>query len=116
MAENINLRANSGIMGGMASFNTAKDKDTDRVHRVTLSNRQSCSIIGVTDVISFDLNQVLLETSCGMLSIKGQDLHVGKLSVDKGELEVDGRIDSYTYSEITSMAKKGESFFNRLFK
>ena len=65
---------------------------------------------------SFDLNQVLLETEYGMLTIKGHDLHVGKLSVDKGELEVDGKIDSYVYSEVMSAAKKGESFLNRLFK
>ena len=51
-----------------------------------------------------------------MLTIKGHDLHVGKLSVDKGELEVDGKIDSYVYSEVVSAAKKGESFLNRLFK
>ena len=51
-----------------------------------------------------------------MLTIKGHDLHVGRLSVDKGELEVDGSIDSYVYSDVVSVAKKGESFLNRLFK
>ena len=85
-----------------------------RVHKISSDNRKKCSITGVTDVISFD--QVLLETEYGMLTIKGHDLHVGRLSVDKGELEVDGSIDSYVYSDVVSVAKKGESFLNRLFK
>ena len=75
-----------------------------RIHKIASSNRKSCSVTGVTDVISFDLNQVLLEPEYGMLT------------VDKGELEVDGTIDSYVYSEVASAAKKGESFLNRLFK
>ena len=87
-----------------------------KIHKISSNNRKSCCVTGVTDVISFDLNQVLLETEYGMLTIKGHDLHVGKLSVDKGELEVDGKIDSYVYSEVMSAAKKGESFLNRLFK
>ena len=87
-----------------------------RVHKISSDNRKKCSITGVTDVISFDLNQVLLETEYGMLTIKGHDLHVGRLSVDKGELEVEGSIDSYVYSDVVSVAKKGESFLNRLFK
>ena len=89
---------------------------TKKLHKISSCNRKSCSILGVTDVISFDLNQILLETEYGMLTIKGQDLHVGKLSVEKGELDVDGRLDSFVYSEIVTMEKRGESFLNRLFK
>ena len=70
----------------------------------------------MVDVLSFDVAEILLETELGMILIKGHDLHVGKLSVDKGDLEVDGKIDSYVYSEVVSAAKKGESFLNRLFK
>lgn len=88
----------------------------NKLHKISITNRKNCSVIGVTDVISFDLNQILLETEYGMLTIKGQDLHVGKLSVDKGELEVDGKIDSYVYSDVSGISKKGESFLNRLFK
>ena len=87
-----------------------------KIHKIASNNRKSCSVTGVTDVISFDLNQVLLETEYGMLAIKGHDLHVGKLSVDKGELEVDGKIDSYIYSDVNNIARKSESFMSRLFK
>ena len=76
----------------------------------------ACTINGVNDVLSFDIHEVLLETEQGMLMIKGDELHVSRLSLDKGEVDVDGRIDSLTYSENTNYGKKGESFLARLLK
>lgn len=87
-----------------------------RVHKIMLTNRRTCTINGVNDVLSFDIHEVLLETEQGMLMIKGDELHVNRLSLDKGEVDVDGRIDSLTYSENTSYGKKGESFLSRLLK
>lgn len=92
------------------------DKITGRAHNITFSNRKSGSITGVKDVISFDLNTIVLETEYGMISIKGHDLHVGRLSVEKGELDISGTIDGINYSDVNSYAKKGESVFARLFK
>lgn len=85
-------------------------------HRFTLNNRKLGSMTGVKDVIAFDMGEVLLETELGMLMIKGKDLHVNKLSVEKGEVEVEGTFDSLTYSELSDYSKKGESFFGKLFK
>ena len=48
--------------------------------------------------------------------IKGNELHVSRLSLDKGEVDVDGRIDSFTYSENAGYGAKGESLLARLFK
>ena len=48
--------------------------------------------------------------------IKGNELHVNRLTLDKGEVDVDGRIDSFTYSEQSSLGSKGESLLSRLFK
>ena len=45
-----------------------------KIHKISSNNRKNCSVTGVTDVISFDLNQVLLETEYGMLTIKGKTL------------------------------------------
>ena len=70
----------------------------------------------MTDVISFDIAEVLLETELGMLQIKGADLHVNRLSLEKGEIELEGRIDSVQYSEISDFKKSGESLLNRLFR
>lgn len=48
--------------------------------------------------------------------IRGNELHVSRLTLDKGEVDVDGRIDSFTYSEQSGLNAKGESFLSRLFK
>lgn len=87
-----------------------------KTHKLTLNNRHSATITGVADVLSFDLNEVLLETEQGMLMIKGNDLHVNRLTLEKGEIDVEGRMDSFAYSEVTSYAKSEQSFLGRLFK
>ena len=86
-----------------------------RQHKLMLTNRRTCTISGVNDVLSFDVNEILLETEQGMLMIKGNELHVSRLSLDKGEVDIDGRIDSLTYSEVSDYSKKGESLIKRLF-
>ena len=58
-------------------------------HKLTLTNRNLANITGVKDVISFDVKEILLETEQGMLTIKGQDLHVKRLTLEKGEVDVD---------------------------
>ena len=93
-----------------------EDKITSRPHNIVFANRKSGSITGVKDVISFDLTSILLETEYGMLTVKGHDLHINRLSVEKGELEVEGTIDGLAYSDVNTYAKKGESIFARLFK
>lgn len=88
-----------------------------RMHKMTMTNRKSCTLSGVNDVLSFDIHEVLLETETGMLMIKGEDLHVNRLSLDKGEVDVDGKIDSLTYSDVSGgITQKGESFLSRLFR
>jgi sporulation protein YabP len=85
-------------------------------HKISFCNRNNGTITGVLDVLSFDVREILLETSMGMLMIKGSDLHVNRLNLEKGEVDVDGKVDSMTYSEVSNFAKSGESFLGRLFK
>ena len=87
-----------------------------RMHKLSLINRRSCTLTGVSDVLSFDIHEILLETDQGMLMIKGDDLHVNRLTLEKGEVDIDGRIDSFTYSEVANHGAKGESLFNKLFR
>ncbi len=87
-----------------------------RMHKVTMTNRRSCVIGGVSDVLSFDIHEILLETEQGMLMIKGDDLHVSRLTLEKGEVDIDGRIDSFTYSDAAGAGHKGESLLSRLFR
>jgi sporulation protein YabP len=86
------------------------------VHSVTVSGRKAGVITGVKDVISFDLHSILLETECGMLHIKGNNLHINRLLVEKGELSIDGTIDNIGYTAVSTPAQKGESVLARLFK
>lgn len=88
----------------------------NQAHRLTLANRENVTITGVKDVLAFDVNEVLLETALGMLSIRGTDLHVNRLTLEKGEVDVSGKIDSLAYSEVGNYKKQGESLFGRLFR
>lgn len=85
-------------------------------HKLTLNNRNTCVISGVSDVLSFDVNEILLETQQGMLMIRGNDMHVTKLTVEKGEIDIAGRIDSLTYSENTGHGNNENSFLSKLFR
>ena len=85
-------------------------------HKVLLINRKNGAFSGVVDVLSFDVAEILLETELGMLLIKGHDLHVNRLSLEQGEVDIEGRIDSLTYSEMKSAGKTTESLLGRLFR
>jgi sporulation protein YabP len=85
-------------------------------HKVNLIGRRTAIITGVKDVLSFDAGEVLLETEMGILMIRGDELHVNHLSLEKGEVNVDGKVDSFTYSDAGNGMKSGESLLGRLFK
>ena len=51
-----------------------------------------------------------------MLMIKGEDLHVSRLTLDKGEVDVEGKVDSLTYSDVGGVGHKGESLLAKLFR
>ena len=87
-----------------------------KAHRITLNNRKSGNFTGVLDVISFDIAEILLETEQGMLNVKGKDLHVNRLNLEKGEVDMDGRCDSFVYSERNAYKKEGESLLKKLFR
>lgn len=81
-------------------------------HKMLVAGRKSAQIFGVHDVKSFDSVQVILSTEQGGLLIKGENLHVGKLSLEKGEIDIDGRIDSFTY---TNKSMEKTKLLERLF-
>ena len=67
-------------------------------HRLELDGRESLTVSGVEDVERFDETGIVMSTAVGTLVVTGEDLHIGKLSLDGGELHVDGRIDSLTWA------------------
>lgn len=93
-----------------------EEKLNRRPHKLELSNRATGSVTGVQDVVSFDENQIILDTDMGLLTIKGKSLHVNRLTLEKGEVDLEGNFDSMAYSSNDNYRKSGESLFSRLFK
>ena len=93
-----------------------EEKQVQKPHKLVVNNRKTSMVTGVLDVLSFDLNEILLETEQGMLMVKGKDLHVNRLSVEKGEVDLSGHIDSIAYSDVHQNAGQSENFFMKLFK
>ncbi|MBR4095833.1 MAG: YabP/YqfC family sporulation protein [Oscillospiraceae bacterium] len=69
------------------------------VHNIILEGRRKLSVSGVTDVDKFDESTVLLYTSMGEMTIRGTDLHVNDISVESGEMNVEGEIQSIVYGD-----------------
>ena len=80
--------------------------------RLELTGREKLTVTGVEDVERFDELSVVMHTAAGVLVISGEDLHIGKLSLDGGEMQVDGRIDALSYED--TEPRQG-SFLSRLF-
>lgn len=81
------------------SKNQTSKTPKDIIQNVLLENREKISISGVNDVLSFDDQIIILETDLGMLTIKGEDLRINKLSIDTNEIIVEGTINNLNYSE-----------------
>lgn len=92
-----------------------KGLTTNVIQNLVLENRGKLSVSGVLDVISFDDQVVIVETELGLLTVKGEDLRINKLSIDTSEVVVEGDIYSMNYSE-KEMDKKGGSFLGKIFK
>lgn len=92
-----------------------KNVNTNIVQNLVLENRNRLNISGVLDVLSFDDQIVILETELGMLTVKGDNLRINKLSIDTSEVIVEGEIISLAYSN-KDLDKKNESFLGKIFK
>ena len=84
---------------------------TNREHRLTLEQREHLVISGVEEVERFDEESILLTTNMGELEIRGEGLHIEKLSLEGGELHVDGSVTALIY-ETASREEPG--FLRRL--
>ena len=69
------------------------------IQNLILENRNKLSISGVKDVLSFDDQVVIMETELGLLTVKGENLKINKLSIDTSEVIVEGEINNIDYSD-----------------
>lgn len=93
-----------------------ENKPISKSHKIVLNNRKTGNFTGILDVLSFDINEILLETELGMLHIKGKDLHVNRLNLEKGEVDIEGMIEAFSYSQVPLSVKKTEGFLGKLFR
>lgn len=82
-------------------------------HRVLLEDRERLLISGVEEVERFDEESILLSTSQGGMEIQGEGLHIEQLSLNGGDLKVEGRVTGLSYDVETP--GKGGGFWGRLF-
>ncbi|NLI59319.1 MAG: sporulation protein YabP [Clostridium sp.] len=86
------------------------------VQNILLENREKLSISGVLDVESFDEESVVVDTEIGTLIIKGEELHINKLSIDSSELSIEGYIIGLHYSDKDGGRSKGMGFWAKMFR
>ena len=90
------------------------DVNKNIVHNIILEGRKRLSVSGVTDVDRFDENTVLLYTSMGEMTVRGTDLHVNALSVESGEMDIEGDISAIFYGDPDRRSPL--SFFGKIFR
>ena len=93
---------------------TTYKENMNTLQNLILENREKLTISGVIDVLSFDYQIVIVETELGMLTVKGEDLRINKLSIDTQDIIIEGNISSLSYSE--KEEKKNSSLLGKIFK
>ncbi len=85
----------------------------EQSHSLSLESRGRLFVSGVTEVESFNEQEIIMGTTRGTLAVRGEDLHMEKLSVDSGDVVVTGMVDALEYED---EAPHREGFFARLFR
>lgn len=85
-------------------------------HKFLVQGRKTAELTGVKEVVSFDAKEVVLNTTMGALIIRGNDLFVKRLTVEKGEVDLEGQVDSFVYADKPQKAGAGDSLLKRLFR
>ena len=96
--KNMNINVNSNI-----------------VQNLVLENRGKLSVSGVNDVLSFDDQVVMVDTELGLLTVKGENIRINKLSLDTAEVIIEGDISSLAYSQ-NKQEKSAGTILSKIFK
>ncbi len=91
-----------------------EEKNSRPLHNVIMEGRKSLTISGVTDVDSFDERCIALYTQLGELVIKGRELHINSMSVETGDMTIDGDIWALNYGDKDK--KNSATFLGKLFR
>lgn len=89
--------------------------NTNVIQNLVLENRKKLSVSGVNDVLSFDDQVVMIDTELGLLTVKGENIRINKLSLDTAEVIVEGEISSLSYSQ-NKQEKNAGTILSKIFK
>ncbi len=85
------------------------------VQNLVLENRGKLNVSGVNDVLSFDDQVVMVDTELGLLTVKGENIRINKLSLDTAEVIIEGEISSLAYSQ-SKQEKNAGTILSKIFK
>ncbi len=85
-------------------------------HQVLMVNREYAEVTGVTGVESFDTHEFILQTTNGMMSLRGDNLHIKTLNLENGLVSIEGTIDDLAYLQGDHPGKQGKKLWGRLLK
>lgn len=86
-------------------------------HEVVLVNRNTLDVSGVINVESFDNEEFLLNTECGYLAIRGQDLHIRTLNLEQGKVAIEGSLFDLNYLDDGNQTmERAKGFFSKLLR
>lgn len=88
------------------------ENTTPSMHDVVLESRSKATMTGIKDVESFDEETILAKSDCGSLAVHGKNLKISRLSVESGDMVIEGEIDSLIYSD----NKSAGGFWGRVFR
>ncbi len=88
------------------------ENSTPSMHDVVLESRRKATMTGIQDVESFDEETILAKSDCGGIAVHGKNLKISRLSVESGDMVIEGEIDSLVYSE----NRTAGGFWGRVFR
>jgi len=89
---------------------------SEEKHEIKIDQRENVFVSGVNELISFDEENIIVDTQMDVLIIRGHGLHVTKLNLDNGELEIEGEIYEVRYEQQGVGQKNRASFLKKIFK
>ena len=85
-------------------------------HQVSMKERKLMEITGIRKLLAFDSELFTIETTMGILSVRGIDLELKNLDLEKGELSIIGHITGYDYDDIHMVGSESKGILSKLFK
>ena len=102
------------------NINNSEERKNRKIHNVVLYNRKQMTVSGVVRVDNFNDSVIVLITETGQMTIEGVSLHISKLSLETGDMNIDGDIAGLFYSDDNNSGQsnnnKSSKFFSKLFK